>query len=534
MSRQRSVWGWGWADRFPDREARSALGQTVEAMLGRPPPQLADPVPEEQIRLSGGALPVANGREELLSRDRLVRARHAHGRGYADLVRGFRGDFTAAPDAVAFPSRDEEIDALFDWCAKEQLALIPFGGGTSVVRGVERPESGHRGAISLDLAKWDRVLEVDHRSRAARIQAGVLGPSLEAQLAEHGLTLRHYPQSFEFSSLGGWIATRAGGHYATGRTRIDDFVEALTLRAPGGVIQTRRFPSSGAGPAAERWVLGSEGAFGVITEAWLRLTERPRYRSRCSVRFATFGAGAEAARQIVQAGLTPANCRLLDGQEALLNGVSADGRAVLLLAFESADHPAVAAMERAAQIAADAGGERIGEVRHSDPREQSAQGPEDAERWRDAFFSAPYLQNVMVSLGIIADTFETAVTWDRFEALHRGVIEAVEDALTRIAGAGRVTCRLTHLYPDGAAPYFTFLAPAKVGSEIGMWIEIKSAAAEAVLRHGGTITHHHAVGRLHRPWYDRERPPAFAAAMAAVKRTLDPAGILNPGVLFDR
>jgi alkyldihydroxyacetonephosphate synthase len=530
--RERSHWGWGFKDRFPDREARTGIAAHASALLGFSAQEVLDPVPLEQIELREPAVAPPGDLVEILSADREDRALHSYGRSYRDVVTGFSGDYRRAPDWVAHPTSEDEIERILEWAGEDQLAVIPYGGGTSVVRGVERPlEGAHRGAISLDLSRLDRVLDLEETSRAARIQAGATGPVLEAQLQARGLTLRHYPQSYEHSTLGGWIATRAGGHYATLRTRIDDFVESVRMISPAGVWQTRRLPASGAGPDPDRIVLGSEGTLGVITEAWVRVSERPRWRARATLHFEHLYRSAEAARRIVQAGLHPANCRILDPLEAELNSVSSSKRAVLILAFESADHAVDVLLGRAIEIARDAGGELPDPPRISGP-EGRAEGGE-ADRWREAFFSAPYLQNVLVSAGVIADTFETACTWDRFQELHAGVIAAVEKALAWSCGVGKVTCRITHVYPDGLAPYFTFLAPAKRGSEISQWTDIKAAASDAILAHGGTITHHHAVGRLHRPWYDRERPELFATALRAVKRALDPLGILNPGVLID-
>jgi alkyldihydroxyacetonephosphate synthase len=246
--------------------------------------------------------------------------------------------------------------------------------------------------------------------------------------------------------------------------------------------------------------------------------------------FPDFLTGARAARAIAQSGLYPTNCRLLDPGEALLNGVGG-GDAMLFIAFESADHPLQAWMSRALELLAEAGGACPRGAVYRDRGEKARD--EESAKWRDAFFVAPYLQSALVSLGILADTFETACTWDKFEALHASVSSRVADALRHICGAGIVTCRLTHVYPDGPAPYFTMLAPTRAGGELAQWGEIKAAASEAVLAAGGTITHHHAVGRTHRAWYDRERPEPFAAALRAAKRALDPAGILNPGVLLD-
>jgi alkyldihydroxyacetonephosphate synthase len=300
---------------------------------------------------------------------------------------------------------------------------------------------------------------------------------------------------------------------------------------PSGVVQTRRLPGSGAGPAPERLFIGSEGTLGIIVEAWMRLQDRPTFRASASVTFSDFLAGAEAARAIAQAGLFPANCRLLDPGEAVLSGSGSGDDAVLLVAFESADHGLDAWMARALECARDHGGQvpaGAGQTR------TAAEGARDgaAGAWRRAFLDAPYLRNAIVALGMVSETFETAVTWDRFPAFHAAVLAAARDAVQRVCGGGTVTCRFTHVYPDGPAPYYTVIAPGRRGAELEQWATIKAAASDVLLRHGGTITHHHAVGRDHRPWYDQERPELFAEALRAAKRVLDPSGILNPGVLL--
>jgi alkyldihydroxyacetonephosphate synthase len=532
-TRATSIWGWGYADKFPDTEARRALAEQVSPLLGGPSLEPREPAPLGALRLPSPRIAPPESLAALCSTDDADRAAHTYGKGYGDLVRGFHGDFSPAPDFVAHPRTEDDVRAVMDWCGDHCVALIPFGGGTSVVRGVEAAiGDGFQGAVSLDLRRLDRVLEVDPVSRAARIQAGATGPVLEAQLASHDLTLRHFPQSFEFSTLGGWIATRAGGHFATLYTHIDDLVQSTRMFTPRGLHETRRLPASGAGPSPDRLVLGSEGTLGVITEAWVRLQARPRFRASASVHFPDFASGTRAARELSQSGLHPSNCRLLDEQESFLNGVAGDGSSVLVLAFESADHPLHAWMERALALTASHGGEcREGARYRSDEPGASPRSGGAADSWRSAFIEAPYLQNVMVSLGVIADTFETACTWDRFDALHAGILEAVRGALERVCGGGLVSCRFTHVYPDGPAPYYTFIGPARRGGELEQWLALKHAASEAVMAHGGTITHHHAVGRLHRPWYDRERPEPFALALRAVKDALDPQGILNPGVL---
>jgi alkyldihydroxyacetonephosphate synthase len=482
------------------------------------------PVALEDVKLPPRRLEAPAALAEICSATLYDRAAHAYGKAYRDIVRGFRGHFDHAPDVVAYPRDEAEVEAVLAWCGDAGAAAIPVGGGTSVVGGVEAAVGDrYAGAVAIDLKRLDRVLDVDRVSRAARIQAGATGPVLEDQLRPHGLTLRHFPQSFELSTLGGWIATRAGGHFATLYTHIDDLVESVRAVTPAGVYESRRLPGSGAGPSPDRLLLGSEGILGVITEAWVRLQDRPTFKSSAGVQFADFPSGAEAVRALSQSGLYPTNCRLLDLSEAALTGASEDS-ALLVLGFESADHPVDAWMERALELCRDHGG--VGDAKKS-------QDGDAVGSWRQAFVRAPYLRDIFVAAGIISDTFETAITWDRFPAFHESVMSATAAAVNEVCGGGRVMCRFTHVYPDGAAPYFTVLAPARRGAELEQWDEIKRVAADAVIAGGGTITHHHAVGRDHRPWYDRQRPEPFAKALEAAKEALDPRAILNPGVLID-
>jgi alkyldihydroxyacetonephosphate synthase len=444
------------------------------------------------------------------------------------------------PDWVAYPENEQAVIDILDWAQSHDVAVIPYGGGSSVCGGVEAAVGpGYAAAISLDLERLNRVLEVDPVSRAARIQAGALGPELEAQLKPHGLTLRHFPQSFEFSTLGGWIVTRSGGHYATQQTHIDDFVEATRLVTPAGVMETRRLPGSGAGPAPDRLVIGSEGTLGVLTEAWVRLQVVPRFRASASIQFSDYFAAVACVRSLAQSGLHPSNCRLLDPMETIFAGVG-DGRsAILVLAFESADHPLQAWMARALELVTDHGGRYDGAaVARSMSDEGSGEHRTGAAgAWREAFLRMPYWRDPAVGLGVIMDTFETAITWDRFEDFYRGVKADVARAVRQATGQEiQLSCRFTHLYPDGPAPYFTFAtraADSSVASALAAWREIKLAANDAVVDHGGTITHHHAVGRDHRSGYEREVDPLFRRMLAAAKQVADPKGILNPGVLFD-
>ena len=483
-----------------------------------------------QIRLRPPRIVPPASLARFCSAEAYDRTAHTYGKSFSDYARGLVGRYDVAPDVVAYPRSEADIAAVIDWAGGAQAALIPFGAGSSVVGGVEaRIEgTGCKAAVSLDLRHFDRVLEVDRSSRAARIQGGVFGPALEAQLKPHGLTLRHFPQSFEYSTLGGWIATRSGGHFASLYTHIDDLVESLRMVTPKGPIETRRLPGSGAGPSPDRLLIGSEGILGVITEAWMRLQDRPRFRAGGAVRFADFFTAARAVKAIAQAGLYPANCRILDPQEAHNTGAGDGSAAIMVLAFESGDHPLDAWIARALECCADHGGtaERPGEA---DAHREGA-----AEAWRNAFIRMPFARERMVRRGIIADTFETAITWERFEEFHDKVKDATETALRQATGQpGQVTCRFTHVYPDGPAPYFSFHALGRHGDLEEQWRQIKIAAGDALIEAGGTITHHHAVGRDHRPWYDRQRPDLFAAALRVTKHALDPQGLLNPGVLID-
>lgn len=530
MERKRSFWGWGWEDEALATEAQQRLGALVAARFGLGDLSVTPPPRIEELQLRAPRITPAPALAAICSAAPADRAGHTYGKSFRDIVRGLSRDFPNPPDLVAFPRSEDDVIALLDWCNARRVAAIPYGGGSSVVGGVEAPaDSAYAGAVSIDLQHLGRVLEIDPVSRAARVQAGVYGPALEDQLRPHGFTLRHFPQSFELSTLGGWIATRSGGHYATLYTHIDDFVEALRIVTPRGVVETRRLPGSGAGPSPDRLFIGSEGILGIITEAWMRLQARPRFRAAASVTFADFTAGVRATRALAQAGLYPANCRLLDPGEALTAGVGAD--TVLLVAFESADHPLDAWMARALECCRDHGGQ----VPEGAGKTRTGAGDSDdtAGTWRRAFLQMPYLRDALVGLGLLSETFETAITWERFDGFHAGVVAAVEEVLRRVCGSGQVTCRFTHVYPDGPAPYYTVLAPSRPGAQLEHWENVKSAAAGAILRLGGTITHHHAVGRDHRPWYDRQRPPLFAEALAAAKRQLDPAAILNPGVLVD-
>jgi len=533
-------WGWGFADQQPSASQLRAAASGMAAHLGFGVLEVEDPVPLEGIRLAPPRVLIPSALAEFCADDLHARASHALGKSYVEVVQGFRGRFAHPPDFVARPRSDSEIERLLEWCASERIAAIPFGGGTSVVGGI-RPEvpSYCNGSVSVDMRAFDRVLEVDPISRSARIQAGATGPLLESQLGEHGFTLRHFPQSFEYSTLGGWLATRAAGHFATVWTHIEDMVESVRAITPAGVWESRRLPGSGAGPSPDRMLCGSEGVLGVIVDAWLRVLPRPTFRRSAAVRFERFPLGVDCVRALSQSGLHPANLRLIDPLEARFTMAGDGSRALLLLGFESADHPVDFAMARALEICREHGGEvpERGGLRSGgsegggEKGGGGGDGGDDAVgSWRQAFLGAPYVRDLFVAIGVLSETFETAITWERFSALHEQVVGAAREVLD---GKGQVSCRFTHVYPDGPAAYFTVLAPARRGEEVEQWQAIKRAVSDAIIEAGGTITHHHAIGRDHRPWYDLQRPEPFAAALRGAKAAVDPRGIMNPGVLVD-
>ena len=468
---RRSVWGWGF-----DEEPEAGAVAGLRAHLGFGREDLETPAAP---RLPEPRVGIPPELRDCASTEPYDRARWGLGRSYLDTIRGLRGEFAEAPDFVVHAWTEDHVVRTLAWAAHAGVTVTPVGGGTSVVGGLGA------GRIALHLGRMDRVLEVDPVSRAARIQAGAAGPVLEEQLARHGLTMRFYPQSFELSTLGGWIATRAGGHFASGPTHIDDLVEGIRAVTPGeGVWHSRRLPGSGAGPSPDRMLLGSEGTLGVITEAWVRVQRRPERREGTTLMFGSYEAASRAVRDILQSGLRPANCRVLSAEEARLT--LAGDTALLILAFE--DAPA-GAFEQAKAIA---GGE-----------ERASGG--GAGEWRDAFLRAPYLRDTLARMGVLSETFETAITWDRHDAFVDEVRGTAEAVLREHCGAGHVTVRMTHAYPDGAAPYFTCLAPVERGAEAETWRAVKHAASEAILR-GRRHDHPPSRCRARSPFL--VRPPA--------------------------
>ena len=528
---RRSLWTWGYVSDEPSEAERRAAAERLAARLGRavePPPQ-----PDaERIDLPAPRLDVPPQLADWTSASNVERATHTYGGHGLELLKGLRGEFDHPPDAVAHPRSEDELEATLAWCDREGHVVVPYGGGTSVVWGVNAPKDA-ASVVTIDLDNLNAVLEVDDVSRAVRVQAGMLGPDLEAALKPQGLTLRHFPQSFPWSTVGGWVVTRSGGHYATNHTHIDDFVEATRMLAPKGWFESRRLPGSGAGPSPDRLVLGSEGTLGIVTECWLRLQKRPVFRATAGVSFPTWRAGCEAVREIAQAKLWPANLRILDPAEAEFSAGLDGEQALLIIGFESSEVPQGDNIKAAIGIARSHGGSvDDADVLIDDGAGRPTGRGGAVGAWRNAFIGVN--AGLTAGLGLLSDTFETAITWDKWPAFDAEVRERLGTALrTAFGDTARLSCRFTHVYPDGPAPYYSFSGVVPVGAEEERWRIVKEAATDAVIEAGGTVTHHHAVGRMHRSGWERQRPPLFAEMLRAAKRSVDPKGVLNPGVLID-
>ena len=524
----RSLWMFGLESDEPTYEQRAAWAAELSGRVGA---EVSAPLipPVDELELRAPRIDPPDALAGFCRQDARDRAYHSYGNDRT--MHAVHGHYPNPPDVVAHPGTEDELEAVLEWCDRAGHVVIPYGGGSSVVEGVT-PTADLGPVVTIAMDRFDRVLELDRTSRAARVQAGVFGPHLEDQLRPHGYTLRHFPQSFTGSTLGGWIATRAGGHYATNHTHIDDFVESVRMLTPRGWYESRRLPGSGAGPDPNRLVIGSEGILGVITEAWLRIQDRPSFRATAGILFPTWEAGYAATREIAQAKLWPANLRLLD-PELARTAAGMDGtQALLIVGFESSVASQRGPMAQAVDIARAAGGVIADdEILIADGSGTPTGRSGAVGAWRDAFI--PKGGGLGAGLGVIGGTFETAITWDRWPEFDRAVRAAATAALRDVCGGGTLNCRFTHVYPDGPAPYYTYLGARPGADPVAQHRAIKRAASDAIMANGGTITHHHAVGRQHRPWYDRERPDLFAESLRATKRTLDPNGLLNPGVLID-
>ncbi|HUS25656.1 MAG TPA: FAD-binding oxidoreductase [Candidatus Binatia bacterium] len=520
--------GWGYVeDAVSDAERTAVLKLAAQFLGGKGLDRRAPPAPADVV-LPASRLRIPGALAACVSDAHGARLLHARGRSFRDLAALRSGRLDEAPDAVATPRSHDELLALLEWARRDRIALIPYGGGSSVVGGVN-PEglADWPGVVTLSLRGMTRVLDVDAVSRTVHAQAGILGPELDAALKPHGLAVRHYPQSYFHSTLGGWVATRGAGHFSTGLAKIEDRVQALGVTlADGRRAETRRLPASSIGPDPNRLWCGSEGALGVITDVHLRCVGLPAQRVSAGVRFRTFEQALTASRALLQAGIQPTQLRVLDPFEHLLSralsGKAASG-ALMVLAFESAGAPLGETFAAAQDLCRQHGGEV-----------QAREAEDAVGDWRNTFFRQPYLRDALLDYAIVSDTFETAVPWSAVPSFYAAVREATLQAVQKACGMGAVTCRSTHAYSDGCSLYFAFMAPGRHGAVTQQWWDVKTAASEAVLKHGGTLSHHHAMGRDHRRWAAAEIPEPFRAAVRAARRELDPSGLLNPGLWFDR
>jgi alkyldihydroxyacetonephosphate synthase len=454
--------------------------------------------------------------------DRQSRIAHLRGKSTPDLLRVRLGDLADAPDAVVLPGSHEEILRVLELAAAERIAVVPFGGGTSVVGGLTPRRDSHGAVVSLDLRRLDRLLELDEESRLAVLEPGLRGPQAEALLNGRGYTLGHFPQSYEYASIGGFAATRSSGQASAGYGRFDERVVALRLATPRGTIELGRAPKSAAGPDLRQLFLGSEGALGVIsslTVEVLPIPERTRYEGW---RLPDFASGAAVVRRLVQDGPLPTVVRLSDEVETALNlarpqAVGANGGAGCLLITGCEGSPARVEQEA----------EAIAQVLRGLGAEPVADAGSD---WAAGRFSAPYLRDSLLDAGALVETLETACFWSRLPRLYEATRQAIVESLSGLGTPPVVLCHISHVYRSGASLYFT-VACAQNDDPIDQWQQAKSAASEAILGAGGTITHHHGVGVDHRSWYHRELGPLGLETLRAAKDELDPTGILNPGIL---
>ncbi len=527
-----------WGDEAPRPLPASARG-LVDVAFGVRDTPAADPddrvaVPVPECRLSGGALEAlaaAVGPDHLHT-DRGTRLLRTRGRSTADLLRMRSGDAGDAPDAVVTPADHDEVVAVLAVCAEQRVAVVPFGGGTSVVGGLAPGDrgAGFAGVVALDLARLDRLVEVDAVSGLAVLEAGVRGPDAERLLAAHGLTLGHVPQSFEWATVGGFAATRSAGQASSGYGRFDDLVLGVVVATPRGTLDLGTAPASAAGPDLVQLVLGSEGAFGVVTRVRVRVRRRPAGVAYDGWRLPDLAHGLEALREVAQRRLQPAVLRLSDEAETAIDladpdrvGGGAGGEAAstggcLLVAGHEGDEAGITvARERLAAVLARHGG--------------VPQGPGSAASWAAGRFRGPFLRDTLLDLGVLVETLETAAWWSRVPEVYAAVRTALERSLTTSAHAPVVLAHVSHVYETGASLYFT-VAVRAADDPLAQWAAAKTAACDAIVASGGTITHHHAVGRDHAPWLAAEVGGLGVEVLRAVKSALDPVGVLNPGVLF--
>ncbi|HEY5852902.1 MAG TPA: FAD-binding oxidoreductase [Aldersonia sp.] len=502
---------------------RAALG--VEAANGPPPA-------ESEIMLRPSALtgPHRAALANLVGDDNVrtddaTRLRHAGGKSTPDLLRRVDTDTQDAPDAVVLPGSHDDVLALLTWCTTNRIVMVPFGGGTSVVGGVDPLRGGFDIVLALDLRRLDALVDLDPVSGIAVLQPGLTGPQAEELLAAHGFSLGHFPQSFQFATIGGYAATRSSGQASAGYGRFDDMVARIRLATPKGTLDLGRAPASAAGPDLRELLLGSEGVFGVITEVAVRVHPTPAVTAYRAWSFPDFETGAHALRSVIQTGAAPTVLRLSDEAETGINlalagdigGQTPTSGCLAITTFEGTEAHVRSRSAEAATLLAAAGGTDLGE----DP----------ARAWEHGRFDAPYQRDALLAAGAIVETLETATVWSNLIRLRAAVTTALTESLAAQGTPPLVMCHISHTYATGASLYFT-VACAQSADPLAQWAAAKAAVGNAIVAAGGTITHHHAVGRDHRPWLPDEIGDLGVTVLRAVKAALDPAGILNPGKLI--
>ena len=537
-----STWtSWGATQPTLARSARTMLGDLLGPLATQRPATVS------QATLPPTRLP-AEVRDQLLAAlgesgvvdDDASRARHAGGQSYSDLIRRRRGDASEAPDAILLPSSAAQIAEVLRVCSESRVAVVPWGGGTSVVGGLARVDGGCVAVVALDLSRLDRLLSVDHVSRTTTFEPGIRTPAAEAALAAHGLSLGHVPQSFERASLGGYVVTRSSGQVSSGRGRIDDMVLGVRMTTPRGELVMQPMPGSAAGPDLKRLVLGSEGTLGVVTEVTLRVRPIPavtRYEGWVA---RSWEDGSKILRTLGQDGPKPDVLRLSDADEtrislALSGTAGAKKRAMdawLKLRGVEAGCLVIVGFEGSAD---DVRHRRRGTRKVLRAAKAVPLGAAAGRSWEHNRFAGPYLRDTLLDEGVLAETLETATTWSQLPGLYQGVRDALTKSLTRAGRPPLVGCHISHVYPAGASLYFTVLAAARPGEEVEQWAAAKQASNAAIVEAHGTVSHHHAVGTAHRDAVAADLGGSDlvgVAALRAVKECLDPAGILNPGKLL--
>lgn len=520
-----------WGDPEAAKPLSPAIRSLLEQALGIEAAGVEEPT-IEQVRLRPSALSTADregltailGDEHMTIDDR-ARLLRAGGKSTLDLLR--RRDFGVqdAPDAVLIPGTEDEITKILQFCGDRSIAIVPFGGGTSVVGGLDPARGDFKAVVSLDLRRLDSLHSLDEVSWEAELGAGLSGPEAERLLGERGFSLGHFPQSFLFATIGGFAATRSSGQDSAGYGRFNDMVRGLRAVTPAGVLDLGRAPESAAGPDLRQLLIGSEGTLGIITRVRVRVHPVPEASRYEAWSFPDFATGADALRAVVQTGTGPTVIRLSDEAETGVNLATTEsigeqqitGGCLAITAFEGTEAHVASRHAETRDLLTAMGGTSLGE------------GP--ARAWEHGRFNAPYLRDALLSAGALCETLETATNWSNVPALKAAVTDALTRSLADSGTPALVLCHISHVYPTGASLYFTVVA-AQRGNAIEQWRAAKAAASDAMVRTGATITHHHAVGADHRPWMRDEIGDLGVTMLRAVKAALDPAGILNPGKLI--